>query len=768
MKREKGFIFLVLSFIISITVLLLITILFYKKQMTIAAYAMNIIALLDIFIGLSSCYKNFISPYINNHLYIYDLDRFVDRDAELDDVIQKINSGKKIIYVSGRLGIGKTQFLHKLIYDINQEKSLLVYNVYPLYIDLRCGKNLRKAIKEKIQVHDDLNNIDLLKSLHKITKSRHILILLDNVDENLYLEMNEYINTLIKLDNTIIFVIASVSMSAMYQQTKMSNFSIEEVKEIAKKENITIDKELCHKIIEMSGGLPSIIVLLIKQLKLTGGLDDTNDVEIYIEQICHNLTHEQKDLIAHISYYSLIETEIIFFDLSKYYCYYTKHNIGTLVENGLIDYDTSKNIIIIQDYFANIIQNIFADKRFEISNSIYLMLEQKKPKDKYNLIFLLLTNIRYITEDELIMALSKIMDENEYQFLIYLFEILDDFHKLNKFYDSSQVHNKLLFCYVHSLLELGEYHKAQKYIETSDSWNKYINLRIINSQMEFDFCFDIADIDHFFGNYELAIESYMTIQQCNITFSQYNKCQWAIGHCYRHLGDFNSMNIALNIFEEIIKDETAMNNYYIRSYQSIVLIKLFLNDIEYNYESAFSKMIEFLQMNNPNKIKEIKTSRQYALYHRIILKNESHSLKILYKALETLEKSGIRIKYDYYFEIAETLRHMLIISYDEKILTECFEYYNKSLDFALKSGDISLKAISQIGIILLKIYKKKSCSKDLQKITELCDFCYKKKISYIFNYAYKIKDYLLNSIHEGKEQQTLAYNNLMRMNLFIM
>lgn len=114
----------------------------------------------------------------------------------------------------------------------------------------------------------------------------------------------------------------------------------------------------------------------------------------------------------------------------------------------------------------------------------------------------------------------------------------------------------------------------------------------------------------------------------------------------------------------------------------------------------------------------------------IFLNDYKYSLEILHTALLNLEKKGLRIKYDYYFEIAESLRHKIIIDFNEEDYKESLSYYQRALDFSLKARDISLKNISQLGIILLRIFKRQACANDLNNVIEICDFCNKKKIAY--------------------------------------
>ena len=102
MRKKKTYIIWLVVFIISLTILLYTTYLFYLNQIKTLAYLMNVITILDVVIAVIAFRKRFLLPYVNNHRQTYDPESFVDRDDELENVINKINTGQRVIYVSGR------------------------------------------------------------------------------------------------------------------------------------------------------------------------------------------------------------------------------------------------------------------------------------------------------------------------------------------------------------------------------------------------------------------------------------------------------------------------------------------------------------------------------------------------------------------------------------------------------------------------------------------------------------------------------------------
>lgn len=730
-------------------------------------YVTFILGIADIIFGFIGIKDSFVMPYINNHKNNYDADKFVDRKTEYKAVINEINSGTTKVYISGRNGIGKTLFLFKLNDMIlKKESEISQSKPYSVYVDLKEDTNLKSAIRNSLHINDDLSYPDFTKQLFKITRAKNLIVLVDNVGDEMYIENEETINTILRLSKNIFFVIASQNVNPMYNPIRLSDFSEKEVIEMASALEVRLDDEIIKKILEYSGGLPILIFLFIKQLKLTNQISERPEAKQFIKKICDLLTPQQQQLIATLSFLKLSNEDLEVYYLKKHFKVYTTENIEKLVSCGLIE--KTKETVYINKFFASVIREKYEENRFDYYNLFYQISKKSFHNSKNKLLFLLLGNIYDLVDKDIIDSLSFFTKDKEYLFLVYLYKTLDDFHNLNFHYDNIEIRKKLLYCYTHSLFELGEYKRAYAFINGETPWQRDINLRTISTDLEFEFNFDLADMDHFFGDFQLAIDSYEKIRLHEITQEQDIKCLWAIGHCYRHLGDSNSMLEAISCFEYILSLSPSINvSYYIRTYQSLVLIKLFLKDFDYDYEKAFTAMAEILiQNNNIKKLKEIKTSRQYAIYISIVLRDKKRALDLLISSIEELEKSNIRIKYDYYFEYAETLRHKILDEYNSNEIEQCKCFYLKAYNYAARVGDISLHALSQIGLIIIAIMIDESTSKDLDTILEISTFCNSKNIIYILNYCHPIKEYLLNAKYlESKDN---LYKQIIQTRLFIM
>ena len=115
MKKRKYFFIWQSIVIIFVALLILFTILFFRENIEMSVYFSLILADVTLIATLYTFYDKFVLPYVNNHLQERDLTSFVDRILETRTVIDSINNSQKIIYITGRPGIGKKFFLYKLI-----------------------------------------------------------------------------------------------------------------------------------------------------------------------------------------------------------------------------------------------------------------------------------------------------------------------------------------------------------------------------------------------------------------------------------------------------------------------------------------------------------------------------------------------------------------------------------------------------------------------------------------------------------------------------
>ena len=289
-----------------------------------------------------------------------------------------------------------------------------------------------------------------------------------------------------------------------------------------------------------------------------------------------------------------------------------------------------------------------------------------------------------------------------------------------------------------------------------------------------DFNFDSADLYHFQAEYENAIEQYQILKRDEKNSLKNNlKCQWAIAHCYRHMGSEKDLIYSLSISDSICEKTSSKKelfNLYLRNKMSIIMINLYLKNTNYDYEKQFNRLIQKCnQYFLDNKKNEILNSRQRAIFYKIIKKDYDTACKMLYSSIQELENKNLRIKYDYYFEIAEVYRKKALINISNEYLTISKKYYEKSLRFAKRVNDVNLEMINQLGIIISNIQNEILEEKQLNIILKIEQFAKEKKIFYILNWCASIREYLTIALHDKSNSRVnYLYEKVVNIDLFVM
>lgn len=692
---------------------------------------------------------------------------FVDRDKPLRKLIDYINYGKRLIFISGSIGIGKNLFLLKFYQECYLNKYKFLYiDPYPIYLETSDNISLRDAIINKLGLSNNTNNKEIINYLNTLNKHTKILIIHDS-SASFLLSTFEFIDTLQTLDSNIFFIVASCNFPKSYKTIKLTRFSKKEILLMAKEYKLQINDDIANSILKYSNGLPILISLILKNYKITNKISELNSSDQYIRYICNCFSTQALDLLKNISFYNIQNEKINFQLFRKIFDSYTIDNIRTLEKNGIIKIENKT--ISINEYIAETIRKIYDNERYFYFN---LFIENKnfiRYDVKKYIIFILCFNKKIINETDLIIQLLNLFKEKNYMYISNLYKILIEEENLNIYYDTKVFKDHLTYFYFHSLLELGEYNKAYNFVEKE--WPSGFIIQSTIDDLAFDFNFDMADLYHYKGDFQETITQFQLIENSS---SKYNKlkCQWGIAHCYRHMGSYEDLLLSLDIsnkIDELISSNDKYFSLYLRNKMSIILINLFLKNVNYNYQSVFDELIaKAKQINEIKYVQEIKNSRQMANYYKVIKNDLSKSYEILSNAINDLECKGYRIKYDYYFEIAEVIRKQLITVNKINKIEECNNYYQKALLFSQYSSDISLQTVTNIGIIIFNIQLKKISLNDLNKILDIREFSQKKKIYYMLNWCILIQEYLDKYFCGEFENLNYLYEKIINLNLFIM
>lgn len=763
MKKNKK-IFVFLFFTIHIIIAVLMVYLFYNFKNWESSFGL-ILATLSLLLDI----KNYQKSYFNIKTIKKEdpPQHFVDRDEPLRNLIDSINHDNRLIFISGSVGIGKTLFLLKFYQECSLNKYKFFYiDPYPVYLETSDNISLRNSLINKLGLSNEANNKDIISYLDTLNKKTKVLII-DDSSTSFLLNTFEFIDTLQTLNRSIFFVVASCNFPKTYNTIKLTKFSKKEIFLMAEEYKLQISDDIANSILKFSDGLPILISLILKNYMITTKINELNSKNQYIRYICNCLSPQTLDLLKNISFYNIQNEKINFQLFRRIFNYYTIDNIQTLENNGIIKFENKK--IIINEYMAKEIRKVYDDERYFyfnlfIKNKNFIQYDIKK-----YIMFILCFNKIIIDETELIMQLYKLFQEKNFIYIVNLYKLLIEEENLNLYYDTKVFKDHLTYFYFHSLLELGKYKKAYSFVE--NEWPSSFVIHSMIDNLAFNFNFDMADLFHYRGDFQEAITQFQLIENSS---NEYNKlkCLWGISHCYRHMGSYEDLQLSLDISNNIDKLISSNDEYfalYLRNKMSIILINLFLKNIDYDYQSVFNKLI--MKANSIGEIKyikEIQNSRQRANYYKIIKNDLKKSYEILSNAIRDLEDKGYRIKYDYYFEIAEVIRKQLITVSDINKVEECNNYYQKALQFAQYSSDISLHTITNIGIIIFNIQLKKISINDLNKILDIREFCQNKKIYYMLNWCILIQEYLDKYFHNEFNDLIYLYKKIINLNLFVM
>lgn len=773
--KKSNFIKKVIICIYIFFLLILLTILYYNPHKWFDILTIFLTSILFPFL-MSIIKKLNKKRNLLNSLYAENIpSHFIDRTKALEEIIKKINNNNKIIFISGGNGIGKTFFLLKVYQEITENKYKFYSNkLFPIYLELNDDISIEQAIMNKIKLEENNYSCkEIIQRLRKITKN-DIVILVDNNSTNNYQNMMSFVESLQELDNGLIFIISTYTSSPnLYENNiELEKFSIKEVNEMASEYNLNIPHEISETIFNYSNGIPILIKILLFNQKVVNNSHNSIPAQNYIHEICQRLDKNSLEMLKTVSFFNILEEPMNYSLFRGININFKKNNLRILKERGLINSTNDK--IIINNYIAFLIRQCYDDERFDYYNSfIEKRIKIGYSDEKY--IFLVLNSQNNdLSKLEIKNYLLSFFKKRKYTYFINLYEktFIEDFN-LNNNYDDEEIRNYLMYMYFHSLLELGEYPKAIDFFNNEDLWVSNITL-LDHKTFSFDFNFDSADLYHFQAEYENAIEQYQILKRDEKNSLKNNlKCQWAIAHCYRHMGSEKDLIYSLSISDSICEKTSSKKelfNLYLRNKMSIIMINLYLKNTNYDYEKQFNRLIQKCnQYFLDNKKNEILNSRQRAIFYKIIKKDYDTACKMLYSSIQELENKNLRIKYDYYFEIAEVYRKKALINISNEYLTISKKYYEKSLRFAKRVNDVNLEMINQLGIIISNIQNEILEEKQLNIILKIEQFAKEKKIFYILNWCASIREYLTIALHDKSNSRVnYLYEKVVNIDLFVM
>lgn len=658
--------------------------------------------------------------------YKYQFDRyFSDRQKEYENVRHFIKeSEESTCYITGRLGIGKTEFLKEMADRINNK--IIFFKYQAIYIDLKNNSSVMKEICKTLGVNTYSESVQIISDRLHDEKNKKWIILIDGVCQYNILFVKNFADSIYECSK--IKCIIAYEDLLNRQSTVLSAFNKSEIKELAKKERINCTDEQIEIIIKLSLGVPVYIRLILNQLKINGIIDLSNnkDIKDYLGIIItQKLNITERKLLMLICCLSKILNEqsieikeIANINRTPRIC----ESLKILFQNSLLEYADEK-IIIATDICNICFEHLYEYIDDEFS-SIYHYYENKKDKQCYATIALLRTNISL--KGKLNSLKRIITDQFKQGNFLFIIQVgnLDLESIINNNIYGKEIYKIIQICYFKSLLEVGAYNKANDIVNNYD-FTKYGRDGILNisSQNDFDIHYSVINLYHLTNRFEDAIMSCdLLLNKCK-TKKEIIDVKYLKAHCIRHIG--NNFEEAIRIFKEIINNKTNLMispKSYIRSCYSILSIEMLKGIPKELLSFTFKELYEYANTSSEYEIIKPYIQRHEIIYIASYENRIDFAIQTAKDIINKLEILQLRIKYDYYFELAELFRHQFFKTYKEEYYCESRKYYSMAIEFSSVAGDYNLESMCILGMSLLEMISGKSVDiLQLKKIASICN-----------------------------------------------
>lgn len=276
------------------------------------------------------CYSNdnlikFINKINNRELgrlkgnkYIKEL--YVERKNIHDKFKEFLNNDKKIFFIKGNSGIGKTNIMCNLVESNMNDNTILFYN------SCFMEKSILNSILEEFNFAFDeqLYYRQLFSKINLLSKknNKYFIICIDAIDElaiqnpvvsiDKFLDLvNEFSNIKVCLSCKESYIndylevngVSSVLKNVSKENISIKDFSVEEKDKIIDNYkryfNVEINASQCTQLKEMTsdGFLFRIIFETFKNSKIDSNIDNISVIQKYIEKIASNYNLNKYDLI---------------------------------------------------------------------------------------------------------------------------------------------------------------------------------------------------------------------------------------------------------------------------------------------------------------------------------------------------------------------------------------------------------------------------------------------------------------------------------------
>lgn len=693
---------------------------------------------------------------------------FVDRKSEFMSLVKKVEKGTHIVNVFGDKGVGKSELLRVFVDAVNnyitrtiklrlssQELVKLQKLKKALYFDLSDNTGIEDIMEDicRKTFHQVKPEYEYFLQCLNTNYSQYSFIhVLDNLNNP---ALKFQINQLIQLHWSVrpedTFVIGSIDQfdvyTIPYTSVELLPFKEKAVKEYAVRKGKKLEKTEINEILKISNGLPIYLELILNSqyTNLESHKIITSIKSFLLNQIFPNLDKSTMDVLIIASFLNLVITEIstnTLLDLKidgVHKCIYNLKRYSLIITNSNTD------VFKVHDRVRDIVLDLFSSCSSEINNNIsnYYLAHGR---NKEAVIHLLHSNILISNTDIVIKTLLEETEKENLPFLLTAGSIFEKTERAQRLLNlSADFKNTILFSHLFSVLGHGNYIEANRIVELIVFGSTGIpRLDEINSLIEFDIYFLVADLDHLLNRYSLSIDGFrrlLNIADKKGYENRISRCLWGIAHSYRHQG--KELNNAIYFYKKCA--ETARSNgdirYLCKALNGEISISLITGNTNTITDSKFEEIYKTVHKNTIIKTELASTMKYHSIYLRLI-GNYPLAIQYINNSYEILNKLGKRTVYNLEFEYGEYYR--CINDYEKA----CKKYKNV-LFFSDKNNDRNLKVNSLLGITLAELSSdsfivNKNSEEQCESVIQAMEIAMEADIHITYLQARIILDYLQN------------------------
>lgn len=660
----------------------------------------------------------------------FNSDVFTDRKSVIDDIFNLIESGKQVINIYGKKGIGKSSILKFLSDGINNVLSKanrnkkfyfdnhlkIIKNLSVNYIELSTQKSLKNALIDYYSIETSSLG-EIVYELGNNIDKRKLLLIFDNANnESLFEEIMEFIDIAFSINFSCCIIIGSVKKCPLFklstnfhQMLDIKPFDENDIEQYAINNNINTDKLTLCNIKDISKGLPIYVKLLLKQTVDYNGYREYADMEKYVQSLLFEIRNSDNDKFNLIIYIALLN---IIYDSNngvpvEEICKYVDiSNIDEVLDTieynySIIEHHRDSSSVRMHDIIRDIVIKCElsnnTDKIREIMDSFE---EHDYQKKSY---YILLLDRKYQStqndNDKVIETIDKAVKNEDYLFLLSIGEFFMNLHFL-KNYDINNckdLYISIIWGIIEAYIGVGNYPLGMSVIRKCKT---IPSVRSNNkSELHLKLLLTLANLKHLMNNYSEAIEDYIIILDFIDKYDNHKSyksvCYWGIAHSQKHIG--KNIKEAIRNYDNAIIHGKYNLTYKLKSERERVISYFAISEVDKG-KSLLDILKRELETLPEDEYKDIRISvdRCYVLHELLENRLNEKSLNILEKARVLYKKIGKRLEYDTLFEIGECYRKM-------KKYQEASQKYLEAMELSIKNKDRNLETMCSLANVLCGI-----------------------------------------------------------------